>query len=128
MWDRTPIRIPAGMTQGGLVRSLAIIISRDGIQCWLLTIINYKNGLLIPMGPKKKIKEKTKRPLYLTNQASNGKTNIISSNKVDYFLPISPIISSQNVLIRPNQIKSKILINHSKYTKYIIYNITTNGT
>ena len=27
-----------------------------------------------------------------------------------------------------DQIKSKILINHSKYTKYIIYNITTNGT
>ena len=47
--------------QSGLVRSLAIIISRDGIQCWLLTIINYKNGLLIPLGPqKKKIKEKAK--------------------------------------------------------------------
>ena len=50
---------------------------------------------------KKKNKEKTKRPLYLTNHASNRKTNIISTNKVDYLLPISPIISSQNVLIRP---------------------------
>ena len=30
--------------------------------------------------------------------------------------------------IDTNKIKSKILINHSKYTKYIIYNITTNGS
>ncbi len=50
---------------------------------------------------KKKEEEKTKRPLYLSNHASNRKTNIISTNKVDYLLPISPIISSQNVLIRP---------------------------